>query len=148
MKILKHHTKDCIVHSHNAPCVQLLVSFHLSQPLSSHDLWHKPHNAAIPFSYNTPLCNGNVHIYKIIHCEMHCDALCRVWHSFNMWPVNQRNRADSRFVPSQWEKELLCSDVSHWLGAIPGSALIYATELGLFLYPLWCCCLFQCHIKI
>ena len=26
-------------------------------------------------------------------------------------------RADSRFVPSQWEMALLCNDVSHWLGA-------------------------------
>ena len=25
-------------------------------------------------------------------------------------------RADSRFVPSQWETALLCNDVSHWLG--------------------------------
>ena len=27
------------------------------------------------------------------------------------------HRADSRFVPSQWETALLCNDVSHWLGA-------------------------------
>ena len=32
-------------------------------------------------------------------------------------------RADSRFVPSQWEKALLCNDVSHWLGASLESAL-------------------------
>ena len=32
-------------------------------------------------------------------------------------------RADSRFVPSQWETELLCNDVSHCLGAILESAL-------------------------
>ena len=25
-------------------------------------------------------------------------------------------RADSMFVPSQWEMELLCNNVSHWLG--------------------------------
>ena len=25
--------------------------------------------------------------------------------------------ADSRFTPSQWERALLCNDVSHWLGA-------------------------------
>ena len=27
------------------------------------------------------------------------------------------HRADSRFAPSQWETVLLCTDVSHWLGA-------------------------------
>ena len=32
-------------------------------------------------------------------------------------------RADSRFVPSQWETALLCNDVSHWLGASLESAL-------------------------
>ena len=34
-----------------------------------------------------------------------------------------RSRADSRFVPSQWETALLCNDVSHWLGANLESAL-------------------------
>ena len=32
-------------------------------------------------------------------------------------------RADSRFVPSKWETALLCSDVSHWLGANLEAAL-------------------------
>ena len=32
-------------------------------------------------------------------------------------------RDGSRFVPSQWEKALLCNDVSHWLGASLESAL-------------------------
>ena len=36
-----------------------------------------------------------------------------------VWP-----RADSRFAPSQWETVLLCNDVSHWLGANVGSALL------------------------
>ena len=27
------------------------------------------------------------------------------------------SRADSRFVPNQWETVLFCNDVSHWLGA-------------------------------
>ena len=31
-------------------------------------------------------------------------------------------KADSRFVPSQWETALLCNDVSHWLGASLESA--------------------------
>ena len=34
-------------------------------------------------------------------------------------------RADSRFVPSQWEMPLLCNDVSHWLGTNLESALCY-----------------------
>ena len=29
---------------------------------------------------------------------------------------NDSNRAESRFVPSQWEMALLCNDISHWLG--------------------------------
>ena len=33
-------------------------------------------------------------------------------------------RADSRFVPSQWETVLLCNDVSHWLCASLESSLI------------------------
>ena len=32
-------------------------------------------------------------------------------------------RADSMFVPSQWEMELLCNNVSHWLGASLESGL-------------------------
>ena len=32
-------------------------------------------------------------------------------------------RADSRFAPSQWETELLCNDVSLWLGASLESTL-------------------------
>ena len=31
-------------------------------------------------------------------------------------------RADSRFVPSQWDTVLLCNDVSHWMGASLQSA--------------------------
>ena len=33
------------------------------------------------------------------------------------WWTSFRIRADSRFVPSQWETALLCNGVSHWLGA-------------------------------
>ena len=32
-------------------------------------------------------------------------------------------RADSRFVPGQWETALLCNNVSHWMGANLESAL-------------------------
>ena len=34
------------------------------------------------------------------------------------------NRADFRFVHSQWERMLLCNDISHWLGASLESALL------------------------
>ena len=37
-------------------------------------------------------------------------------------------RADSWFAPSQWERVLLCNDVSHWLGA----------NLESTLYTMWC----------
>ena len=38
--------------------------------------------------------------------------------------VGYITRADSRFVPNQWETGLLCNDVSHWLGASLESALV------------------------
>ena len=38
-------------------------------------------------------------------------------------------RADSRFVPSQWETVLLCNSVSHWLGASLESALYWYGNL-------------------
>ena len=38
-------------------------------------------------------------------------------------PAAYFSRADSRFVPSQWETALLWNDVSHWLGASLASAL-------------------------
>ena len=39
-------------------------------------------------------------------------------------------RADSRFVPSQWETALLCNDVSHWLGTNLESALWFKLSFG------------------
>ena len=46
--------------------------------------------------------------------------------------------ADSRFAPGQWKPELLCNDVSHWLGANLKSAvestLIYIRLKG---KPVW-----------
>ena len=35
------------------------------------------------------------------------------------------HRANARFAPSQWETALLCSNVSHWLGASLESALYH-----------------------
>ena len=42
-------------------------------------------------------------------------------HSMELTFCNQR--ADSRFVPSQWEMALLCNNVSHWLDTRLESAL-------------------------
>ena len=42
-------------------------------------------------------------------------------------------RADSRFVPSQWETVLLCNDVSHWLGSNLESALGMVEEVQLLM---------------
>ena len=39
--------------------------------------------------------------------------------------ADNKYRADSRFVPSQWETALLCNDISHWLGTSLESALKY-----------------------
>ena len=41
----------------------------------------------------------------------------------NIKPWRCEYRADSRFVPSQWETPLLCNDVSHWLGTNIESAV-------------------------
>ena len=38
--------------------------------------------------------------------------------------ISTNYRADSRFVPNQWETALHCNDVSHWLGASLDSAPI------------------------
>ena len=48
----------------------------------------------------------------------------------NMLHNNNNNwaciyRADSRFAPSQWEREWCCNDVSQWLGTSLESVLIY-----------------------
>ena len=40
-----------------------------------------------------------------------------------------QNRADSRFVPSQWETPLQSNAVSHWLGANLESALTVCCNL-------------------
>ena len=51
-------------------------------------------------------------------------------------------RADFRFTPSQWEMALLCNNVSYWLGASLGSALIIITRdsEGIMFSP----CVFVC----
>ena len=46
-------------------------------------------------------------------------------------------KADSRFVPSQWETALLCNDVSHCLDASLGSALLSLCLAALNSLPLW-----------
>ena len=48
------------------------------------------------------------------------------WHSPISAPNNTiLHRAGSRFAPSQWETELLCNYVSHWLGTSLESALLH-----------------------
>ena len=46
-------------------------------------------------------------------------------------------RADSRFVPSQWEMALLFNDVSHWLGTSLESAVQWLSNTGaIFLHSI------------
>ena len=62
--------------------------------------------------------------------------------SILFWDVNDplsrlkssawRERADSRFAPSQWETPLLCNVGSHWLGASLESALRGYLFMGCF----------------
>ena len=55
-------------------------------------------------------------------------------HTHICWLQNI-HRADSRFVPSQWETSLLCNHVSHWLGANLESALHCAPDSHLCPLP-------------
>ena len=54
-----------------------------------------------------PICTEWVHYF----CQANCVT------------DNGTFRADSRFAPSQWETTLLCSNISHWLGASLESTL-------------------------
>ena len=47
--------------------------------------------------------------------------------------------ADSRFAPRQWETELICNSVSHWLGAIREPAAIYTSPCLGDLVMMWGC---------
>ena len=49
----------------------------------------------------------------------------QLWHILDF----STYRADSRFVPSQWETALLCNDVSHWPGTSLESALNYNVNM-------------------
>ena len=62
----------------------------------------------------------------------HNDVIVMEWGYCAQWfplyensaaPVTSYYRADSRFVPSQWETSLQSNTVSHWLGANLESAL-------------------------
>ena len=53
-------------------------------------------------------------------------SLCKSFWGKQCTVQSNKYRADSRFVPSQWETALLCNDVSHWLGTSLESALKYA----------------------
>ena len=54
------------------------------------------------------------------------------------WQQTYLYRADSRFVPRQWDTALLRNDISHWLGASLESALLYHWLSGRLGY-LHCC---------
>ena len=56
--------------------------------------------------------------------EWRYSLLFEVFQQLNHTSIYVISRADSSFVPSQWETALLCNDVSHWLGASLESALI------------------------
>ena len=67
-----------------------------------------------------------------IYCSMHWIPLLNVipfmkWPQFAICMSKRWYRADSRFVPSEWEMMLICSKISHcnWLGANLESALFY-----------------------
>ena len=49
------------------------------------------------------------------HPKNYVHGSCFVVFCCDLVMMEQIHRADSRFTPSQWEKALLCNDVSHWL---------------------------------
>ena len=55
-----------------------------------------------------------------------------LWWSWFGWL--HYSRADSRFVPSQWETLFLCNDVSNWLGASLESALLQWQDMSIETY--------------
>ena len=60
----------------------------------------------------------------VSHRHHVCPLTCQKKHQYDI-------RADSSFVPSQWEKALLCNGVSHWLGVNLESALWHGSKLTL-----------------
>ena len=63
----------------------------------------------------------------VFHCTTKAAAEGRPWHCTSSLSTTGNDfiniRIDSRLAPSQWETALLCTDVSHWLGANLESAL-------------------------
>ena len=55
-----------------------------------------------------------------------------------VWALSILNRADSRFVPSQWETSLQSNTVSHWLGTNLESALLYTVPLCMSTHNIIC----------
>ena len=64
-------------------------------------------------------CNDMHNSRDILHVMVTHDCCCYVYISWH----DCTPRADSRFVPDQWETALLCNGVSHWLGTNLESAL-------------------------
>ena len=69
--------------------------------------------------------------YKIRNKSFHLLLTDFSWYSYGALC----SRADSQFVPSQWETVLLCNGVSHWLGASLESALCTLKSIQLTCCP-------------
>ena len=50
--------------------------------------------------------------------DLICGVTIVIWHIYST-PCKNYHMADSRFMPSQWEKALFCNKVSHWAGHNP-----------------------------
>ena len=84
-------------------------------------------------SWNHMRCTGNTIIkdvlrqrcahWKTIHILVMGDGVNSKPWEFIRNRAWMNHRADSSFVPSQWETALLCNNISHWLGASLESAL-------------------------
>ena len=85
----------------------------------------------------------NIQIYKDTVESTYITVHCNMMLQTVQW---QMYRADSRFVPSQWETSLQSNAVSHWLGANLESALNVKYEevmtLSISLHYLSVTCLF------
>ena len=91
---------------------------------------------------------------KIVDFQAFFNAFMAFWKSKKMYELDfPESRADSRFVPSQWETALLCNDVCHWLGVILESAqrkgLIskhFSNQYGPWLSPWYICGFLSCVV--
>ena len=89
---------------------------------SNHNHWMMmPRNKQVPLLLITSIFIMN-YFFMLYYTKCLCVlSIISLWYLIQLlsaYKIYQYlNKADTKFVPSQWEKALLCNNVSHWLGA-------------------------------